>query len=149
MLKQLIGAVALFTLANAAMAAKTCTLNVEANDAMQYNVKELKVGADCTEVEVVLKHTGKMDARTMGHNWVLTKTADLQGLTNTAVAAGFESGYVPKNDKRVLAATPLIGGGKTTSVKFPASKLTKGGDYTFFCSFPGHYALMTGKLIFG
>jgi azurin len=149
MLKKLIGALALFTLANAAMAAKTCTLNVEANDAMQYNVKELKVAADCTEVEVVLKHTGRMDARTMGHNWVLTKTADFQPLTNTAVAAGFEAGYVPKNDKRVLAATPLIGGGKSTSVKFPVSKLTRGGDYTFFCSFPGHYALMKGKLTFG
>jgi len=147
--RQLIGAVALFMLANAAMAAKTCTLNVESNDAMQYNVKELKVAADCTEVEVVLKHTGKMDARTMGHNWVLTKTADFQNLTNTAVAAGFEAGYVPKNDKRVLAATSLIGGGKSTSVKFPISKLTRGGDYTFFCSFPGHYALMKGKLTFG
>jgi azurin len=149
MLKQVIGALALFALADAALAAKTCTLNVAANDAMQYDVKELKVAADCTEVEVVLKHTGKMDARTMGHNWVLTRTADFQGLTNAAVAAGFEAGYVPKNDKRVIAATPLIGGGQSTSVKFPTSKLTKGGDYTFFCSFPGHYALMKGKLIFG
>jgi azurin len=56
---------------------------------------------------------------------------------------------VPKGDKRVLAATPLVGGGQSTSVKFPVSRLTKGGDYTFFCSFPGHYALMKGKLIVG
>jgi azurin len=33
-------------------------------------------------------------------------------------------------------------------VKFPTSALTKGGDYTFFCSFPGHAALMKGKLAF-
>lgn len=149
MLRKFIGAIALLALADAAMAAKTCTLNVEGNDSMQFNVKEMRVEADCTEIEVVLKHTGKMDARTMGHNWVLTRTADFQNLTNTAVAAGFEAGYVPKNDKRVLAATGLIGGGKSTSVKFPVSRLTRGGDYTFFCSFPGHYALMKGKLIFG
>jgi len=33
------------------------------------------------------------------------------------------------------------------SIKFDASKLTVGGDYTFFCSFPGHFVLMNGKLI--
>jgi azurin len=32
-------------------------------------------------------------------------------------------------------------------VKFDLSKLTAGGDYTYFCSFPGHFVLMNGKLI--
>jgi azurin len=48
----------------------------------------------------------------------------------------------------VIAHTKVVGGGESTSVKFPVSKLTKGGDYTFFCSFPGHYGLMKGKLIY-
>ena len=55
---------------------------------------------------------------------------------------------MPENDKRVIAHTKVIGGGQTTSVTFPTSKLVKGGDYTFFCSFPGHYGQMRGKLIF-
>jgi azurin len=43
----------------------------------------------------------------------------------------------------------VIGGGETTTVTFPTSKLKKGGDYTFFCSFPGHWSIMKGKLTFG
>jgi len=31
----------------------------------------------------------------------------------------------------------------------PMDKFEKGGDYTFFCSFPGHWSVMKGKLIFG
>ena len=61
--------------------------------------------------------------------------------------AGAAANYVPAGDARVLAATKLIGGGQTTSVAIPGSKLKAGGDYTFFCSFPGHSALMRGKVV--
>jgi azurin len=61
--------------------------------------------------------------------------------------AGAAAGYVPKGDARIIAATPVIGGGAGTSTMFPGSKLTPGGDYTFFCSFPGHSAIMKGKLV--
>ena len=148
MMKKLIIALALLGAADAALAAKTCTLNIEGNDLMKFNVTELKVAADCTEVEVVLKHTGKLPAQTMGHNWVLTKTADMTAVTNAGVSAGFDKDYLPPGDKRILAHTKMIGGGQSTSVKFPVSTLTKGGDYSFFCSFPGHYGLMKGKLIY-
>ena len=56
--------------------------------------------------------------------------------------------YLPKKDPRVLAHTAVIGGGQSTSVTFSTAALRKGGDYTFFCSFPGHFAMMKGKLIF-
>ena len=45
----------------------------------EFDKKEIAVAADCTEVEVTLKHTGKLPAQPMGHNWVLTKTADCSG----------------------------------------------------------------------
>jgi azurin len=134
--------------ADAAFAAKTCTLNIEGNDLIKYNVTEMKVGADCTEVEVVLKHTGKLPVAAMGHNWVLTATKDMQAVANDGVKAGLDKNYLTPDDKRVIAHTKIIGGGQSTSVKFPTSALTKGGDYTFFCSFPGHSALMKGKLIY-
>lgn len=133
---------------NLALAAKSCPLAIEGDDKMKFNVAELKVPADCTEVVLTLKHVGQLPAQTMGHNWVLTKTSDFMPVANAAVSAGLAKNYVPENDKRVLAFTKVIGGGQTTSVKFPTSKLAKGGDYTFFCSFPGHYGLMRGKLIF-
>jgi azurin len=148
MMKKLIVALGLLFAANAAYAAKNCTLNIEGNDLMKFNVTELKVPADCTDVEVVLKHVGKLPKAAMGHNWVLTKTADMQAVANAGVSAGLEKEYLPAADKRIVAHTKVIGGGESTSVKFKTSQLTKGGDYTFFCSFPGHSALMKGKLVY-
>lgn len=148
MLKHFVIAIGVLLVADLAQAAKTCTLAVEGNDLMKYNVAEMKVAADCSEVEVVLKHTGKLPANAMGHNWVLAKTADFMAVANAGVAAGFDKDYLPPGDARIIAHTKIVGGGQSTSVKFPTSKLTKGGDYTFFCSFPGHYGLMKGKFIF-
>jgi len=148
MMKHVVVAAGLLLAANLAQAAKTCTLNIEGNDLMKFNTAEMKVAADCTEVEVVLKHTGKLPANAMGHNWVLTKTADVAAVANAGVTAGFEKDYLPPGDAKIIAHTKIVGGGASTSVKFPTSKLTKGGDYSFFCSFPGHYGLMKGKFIF-
>ena len=80
----------------------------------------------------------------MGHNWVLTKTADMQGAVNDGMAAGLPSDYVKKDDARVIAHTKVIGGGESDSVTFDVSKLAAGQDYTYFCSFPGHFAMMKG-----
>ena len=125
---------------------KNCTLEIGANDAMQFDKKELDVPADCTEVKVVLTHTGKLPASAMGHNWVLVKGADLTAVANAGMAAGLAANYLPAGDARVIAATKIIGGGEKTEITFPASKLSKGGDYKFFCSFPGHYVIMQGVL---
>jgi azurin len=142
----LIGAFAVVVPAQAA--GKTCKLAIAGNDMMQFDKKELKVPADCAEVELTLKHSGTLAAATMGHNWVLTKTADVQAVSTAGMGATLKNNYVPAGDKRVIAHTKIVGGGESTSVKFPTSALTKGGDYTFFCSFPGHAALMKGKLVF-
>lgn len=128
--------------------AKTCSVEIEGNDQMQFNKTSIPVAADCTEVELTLKHTGKLPATAMGHNWVLTKTADFQPVATAGASAGPANNYVPKGDARVIAMTKLVGGGESTTIKFPTSKLQKGGDYTFFCSFPGHWSLMKGKLVF-
>jgi azurin len=129
--------------------AKTCSVAIEGNDQMQFNLKEIKVAADCTEVEVTLKHVGKFPAAAMGHNWALVKTPDLQAVDSAGATAGLANNYLPKGDARVLASTKVVGGGESTSVKFSTSTLKAGGDYSFFCSFPGHWALMHGKFLFG
>jgi azurin len=138
-----------FAAAPAQAAPKVCKLEIAGNDMMQFDKKELKVAGDCTEVELVLKHTGKLPAASMGHNWVLSKTADANPVASAGMSAGPKSEYLVPNDKRVIARTKLIGGGETTSVKFPTSKLKKGEAYTFQCTFPGHSAIMKGKLTFG
>jgi azurin len=136
------------TTAKAKPAAKECKLEITSNDKMQYNLKEMKVkAADCKTVTVTLKHVGKMSAQVMGHNWVLTTTADMQGVGEAAMKAGPGAGYLPKDKSKIISATDLIGGGKSTSTTFAIDKLKAGGDYSFFCSFPGHMMLMKGKFI--
>jgi azurin len=139
----------LFAVAPAEAAPKACKLEIAGNDMMQFDKKELKVAADCTEVELVLKHSGKLPVTSMGHNWVLTKTADASPVASAGMSAGPKSDYLVPNDKRVIAHTKMIGGGQTTTVKFATSKLKKGEAYTFQCTFPGHSTMMKGKLVFG
>ena len=129
--------------------AKTCKVAIGSNDAMQFDTAEIKIAGDCTKVELTLKHTGKMPVTAMGHNWVLAKTADVRSLAIAGQRASAADGYLPKGDARVIAHTGLIGGGESTTVAFATAGLRQGGDYTFFCSFPGHWTLMQGKLVFG
>lgn len=124
-----------------------CAVTIEGNDQIQFNTKELKVKQSCGTVTVTLKHTGTLAATVMGHNWVLTATPDFQGVATAGQGAGPAANYVPPGDARVLAASTVIGGGQEASVQVDVSKLTVGGDYTYFCSFPGHFVLMNGKLV--
>ncbi|PIE41730.1 MAG: azurin [Gammaproteobacteria bacterium] len=128
--------------------AETCELSIEANDMMQYNQSKFEISAaKCDKVKLNLTHVGKMPAASMGHNWVLTKTADKEAIASAGIAAGAGKNYVPEGDARVLAATKVIGGGENTSVTFETAALKVGGDYSFFCSFPGHSYVMKGKFI--
>lgn len=126
-------------------AADSCEQVIEGNDMLQFNLKEMKVSAACDSVTVTLKHTGVMAAEVMGHNWVLTTDSDFMPVATAAAGAGLENNYVPVGDDRVLSATSIIGGGEETSVTFSIGSLSAGDDYTFFCSFPGHYAIMKGS----
>jgi azurin len=100
---------------------KVCKLEISGNDQMQYDKKELVVAPDCTQVELTLKHTGKLPAQAMGHNWVLTKTADAKAVAADGMTAGLPNDYLKKGDTRVIAHTKVVGGGQTTSVTFPTS----------------------------
>ena len=61
------------------------------------------------------------------------------------MGAGFEHGYLPAGDARVIAATKVIGGGESVTITLEMSKLAPGGDYSFFCSYPGHSPMMHGR----
>ena len=123
-----------------------CAQTIEGNDLLQYNLAEMRVSAACGAVTVTLKHVGMLPANVMGHNWVLTTTADYMPVAAAGQAAGPPE-YMPAGDPRVIATTEMIGGGEESSVTFELSGLEPGGDYTFFCTFPGHFVLMNGKFI--
>lgn len=147
----LLAAVAVFgiTALPAHAADKVCKLEIAGTDLMQYDKKELKVAKDCTSIEVTLKHTGKLPAASMGHNWTLVKTADVAGVANDGLAAGLAANYIKPGDARVIAHTKTVGGGESASVTFPMSKLKAGESYSYICTFPGHSALMKGTLTIG
>ena len=128
--------------------ARNCVVTVEATDMMSFNLKTIRVPGDCAQLRLVLKHTGRMPAQAMGHNWVLTETRHHREVGLAGGRMKLADAYVPRNDARVIAHTPVIGGGQTTEVVFPTARLRKGGDYTFFCSFPGHWNMMKGRLVF-
>jgi len=136
-------------LASGAGWADDCHISVEGNDLMQYQEHKLMVPATCTEVELTLKHIGTLAAKVMGHNWVLAKTTDVAPIANAGLAAGYEHNYQPPGDRRIIAATPIVGGGESVTVKFSTAALVPGGDYTYFCSSPGHWSMMKGKFVFG
>jgi len=123
-----------------------CATEIEGNDAMQYNVSSIVVPASCQDFKITLKHVGKLSATAMGHDVVIAKAADVSAVDADGIAAGATAGYVKPDDARVIAHTSLVGGGETTSVSFATSKLKDGGPYEFFCSFPGHSALMKGSI---
>jgi azurin len=141
-------ALALAACGGAAHAAN-CQLNIEANDLIQFSARALQVEAACPEVQLTLHHVGKMDAHVLGHDWVLARSADVAAIANAGIAAGFDKGYLPQGDKRVLASTRIVGGGEATTVTFSTANLVAGGDYAFFCSYPGHTSMMRGRFQFG
>ena len=148
MIRSLFAVALLGIVATPALAAE-CKATVESTDAMQFTTKSLSVPASCKQFTITLKHTGKLPRNVMGHNLVLGKTADLSAINADGMKAGLASQYVKPGDARVIAASKVIGGGETTTVNIPVGKLKAGESYTYFCSFPGHFALMKGTLSLG
>ena len=135
--------------AGAFAAPKTCKVDITGNDAMQFDKKEITIAADCTDVEVTLKHVGKLPAQSMGHNFVVAKTADIAAIATDGIPAGLANDYIKKGDARALAHTKVVGGGQSATVTFPVSAFKKGESYSFFCSFPGHSSIMKGAFKVG
>ena len=130
--------------APAAMAA-TCSADIEGNDAMKFNVANIDVSRSCKDFTINLKHTGKLPKAAMGHNVVIAATSDIKGVDADGIKAGAAKDYIKPGDTRVIAHSPLVGGGESTKVTFAVSKLGA-GPYSFFCSFPGHSTLMKGTI---
>lgn len=146
---RLLGAtVALIGMSFGAQASTECEVSIDANDMMQFSTKTLSVPASCSEVTLTLNHTGTMAAQTMGHNVVIVDTANIQAVATDGMSVGIKNNYIKPGDDRVYAYTEIVGGGESTSTTFSTEKMKAGSDYSFFCSFPGHWAVMQGKFEF-
>ncbi|MBD9416887.1 azurin [Pseudomonas sp. PDM16] len=145
MLRKLMIASAI-SLASLPAFAAECAVEVHSTDQMTFETKSIDVSKSCKTFTVTLKHTGSMAKAVMGHNWVLSKTADAQAIATDGIAAGLDNDYIKAGDERVIAHTKIIGGGETATASFDVAKLEAGTPYEFFCSFPGHIGLMKGEL---
>ena len=68
--------------------AESCEQTIESNDMLQFNLKEMAISSNCSELTVILKHTGQLPVNIMGHNWVLTDTNDFMAVAQAGGAAG-------------------------------------------------------------
>ena len=146
MIRKFLIAAALLLATPAAFAA-TCSVNLEGSDAMKYNLSNIDVSKSCKTFTINLKHTGKLARNVMGHNVVIAKSADMAGIDADGMKAGLAADYIKAADARVIAHSKVVGGGESTSVVIPVAKLSAAGaPLSFFCSFPGHSALMKGSI---
>jgi azurin len=129
-----------------------CATTIEGSDAMQFNVGSITVPASCSRFTITLKHSGQMPVAAMGHNVVIAKAADMQGVAADGMgagAAGAAAAYVKAGDARVIAHSDVVGGGQSTTFSFPVASIKEAGPYAFFCTFPGHTTLMQGSIAVG
>jgi azurin len=118
-------------------------ITIESSDAMQYSTNELR--ATTGEITLTLKHTGKMEKAVMGHNLIVLALGTDVNAYGAIAADAKDTDYIPASESAsVVAHTKLLGGGESDTVSFTISEP---GTYDYICSFPGHLALMKGKLI--
>lgn len=133
-------------LVSGAAMADDCSVDITGNDAMKFSLAEIAVKKSCETFTINLEHVGKLPKNVMGHNVVVAKTDEVAAIATDAIKAGLAAEYLPKDDARVVAASGLVGGGEKTSVTFDVAKLAADQNYSFFCSFPGHSAVMKGAI---
>jgi azurin len=124
-------------------------VTITGNDTMQYDKNEFTVTVGQT-VALTLKNVGQLPVEAMGHNLVILKPgtdmakfamAGMSGLSETPKR------YVPKEKEwtdKIIVQTKVLGPGQEETIAFTAPEA---GTYDYLCTFPGHFAIMKGKMI--
>lgn len=129
-----------------ASAADVVKLELTADDRMVFSKTSFEVVSG-QKVSLVFKNTSDKGEKAMKHNVVLLKpgTTIIQFAAKCNAAAA--TGYVPTDKEskaQMVGSTKLIGGGQSATLNFVAGEP---GEYLFFCSSPGHFDKMFGKII--
>lgn len=125
--------------------AQAKTVAIKGTPSLRFSVTHITAHPG-QKLTIKLSNPTQMPASAMSHNWVLLKKGTDAGKFASEAMQAKSNHYIPpKMADDVIAHTPLVKPGQTRSVTFhaPDSK----GDYTYICSFPGHYAAgMKGTL---
>jgi len=142
------------------------TINIIGIDQMKFTVKESEdgitvgdpVGKDDLlllksitakpgeKIRIRLTTKSQLPASAMSHDWVLLKKSSDPEAFDQAASQAKDNDYIPpKKTDEVIAHVPMTAGGETDEVTFTVPEET--GDYTFICTFPGHFSAgMKGTL---
>jgi len=113
------------------------TIEITGNDRMQFDVTEINARPGET-LRIVYTTVSKLPKQAMAHNVVILKQdADVEAFANASAMARDNDYIAPDMEDMIVAATPLAGGGETVEVTFTVPE--DAGDYTYICSFPGHF----------
>lgn len=132
--------------ASVASASEVVKLELSADDRMVFSKTSFEV-VEGQKVSLVFKNTSDKGEKAMKHNVVLLKpgTTIIQFAVKCNAAAA--TGYVPtdkESREQMVGHTKLIAGGQTATLNFVAGEP---GEYPFFCSSPGHFDKMFGKIV--
>ena len=120
---------------------------ITGNDAMQFDLKEFQATPG-ENITITFKNIGSLPKIAMGHNLVLLKEG-VSGLSfgqRVLASGGNASNPLPSSLlSDVVVHTKLLGPGETESIKFTVPN--KSGEYEYVCTFPGHFAMMRGKMV--
>jgi azurin len=132
--------------AGAPTAASGRVIELTGNDSMKFSVTEIRAKPG-ESLSVTLVNIGTMPKFSMGHNWILLKSASVVEAFIAEAPQAATTDYIPQSRKNdVIAHTKLLGPKEQDTVTFQAPK--EPGKYPFLCSFPGHYQVgMRGELI--
>ena len=93
----------------------------------------------------------------MDHAGASLSESDISGVIESAVGVAAAALTPEARDSKgrtfvpdlgsVVAATKMLESGQSETLKIPASALRTEGEYEYVCTFPGHWAMMWGKLI--
>ena len=117
------------------------TIKPDAANPLAYDTKSIsaKVGQ---KVKVTFNNTHP--TLPQPHNFVLGKAGTKDKMMTIAMSAMtlVDKGYIPDSPD-ILAHTKLLNPGQSESIEFT---LPAAGEYPYFCTFPGHVAIMNGIL---
>jgi azurin len=130
----------------ASTAASGRAVEITANDTMKFSITEIRAKPG-ESLSVTLSNVGTMPKFSMGHNWILLKSASVVDAFIAEAPQAATTDYIPQSKKDdILAHTKLLGPKEKDTVTFQAPK--EPGKYPFLCSFPGHVQVgMRGDLI--
>ena len=121
------------------------TIRIEGTDQLKFSVKTIEAHPGET-LKIHFSVTSRYDKASMAHNWVLLKASAEASEVARKSADNHENEYIdPKVTDTIIAHTRLLGDGESDTITIKAPE--KPGEYTYLCTFPGHYmAGMKGTL---